>query len=537
MGENTLKWLLPLYINIPALRPGSIGAYALALVTVAVATGVRVALDPYLLGAQFVTFYPAVIITTLISGFGAGFFCALLSTAAADFFVLAPRFSFYVDDPAAVADLLVFGPLASYCVMIIARMRLAIEHEHLDAALLGWWQYDRRRCVASGDTRFKEIFDATTDEIPAKELKKLVHPYDAERFWADRQVSLDPATPSRLAHEYRVQRPDGAVRWVEVHWLARPEHEPVAPDIGIGVVQDITERKRGEEAQARLAAIVTSSADAIVGKTLDGIVTTWNEAAERLFGYSAGEMIGQSIRRLVPAERQAEEDMILTRVARSESIEHYETTRLTKDGRTFDASVTISPVRDAGGRIIGAAKIIRDITARKWAEEQVRLLMREVTHRAKNMVSLVLTIARQTTARQPEDFLRRFNERVQALAANQDLLVRNEWQGTDVEDLIRTQLAHFADLVGSRIVAHGPKLRLNAAAAQAIGLALRACHQRRKIRRAIDGWGPRRYLLGDRRRHSHHELGRARRAARVTAGAARLRRHGHRFDGEDSHRG
>src|SRR3974390_3139888 len=169
MGENILKWLLPLYIDVPALRPGSIGAYALALVTVAVATAVRVALDPYLLGAQFVTFYPAVIITTLISGFGAGFFCALLSTAAAAFFVLSPRFSFYIDDPAAVADLLVFGPLASYSVLLIARARLAIEREQaeralrasrdrlqfaLDAAQLGCWQYDPRRRVASGDARF-----------------------------------------------------------------------------------------------------------------------------------------------------------------------------------------------------------------------------------------------------------------------------------------------------------------------------------------------------------------------------------------------
>jgi len=98
--------------------------------------------------------------------------------------------------------------------------------------------------------------------------------------------------------------------------------------------------------------------------------------------------------------------------------------------------------------------------------------VREATHRAKNILSLVLTIARQTAARQPEDFVRRFTERVLALAANQDLLVRNAWKGTDVDDLIRTQLAHLADLVGSRIAMHGPKLRLNATAAQAIGLAL-----------------------------------------------------------------
>src|SRR4029077_2023472 len=118
----------------------------------------------------------------------------------------------------------------------------------------------------------------------------------------------------------------------------------------IGTVQDISARKSAEEVQARLAAIVKSSADAIVGKTLDGIVTNWNEGAERMFGYSADEMIGQSIRRIVPSERQAEEDMILSSMARSETIERYEMMLLAKDGRTFDASVTISPIRDAEGR-------------------------------------------------------------------------------------------------------------------------------------------------------------------------------------------
>jgi two-component sensor histidine kinase len=98
--------------------------------------------------------------------------------------------------------------------------------------------------------------------------------------------------------------------------------------------------------------------------------------------------------------------------------------------------------------------------------------MREISHRARNMLSLVQAIARQTLAREPADFIERFTERIQSLAANQDLLVQNEWQGVDVEDLVRAQLAHFADLVGSRITVHGPPVRLNAAAAQAIGLAL-----------------------------------------------------------------
>jgi PAS domain S-box-containing protein len=115
---------------------------------------------------------------------------------------------------------------------------------------------------------------------------------------------------------------------------------------------------------------------------------------------------------------------------------------------------------------------VRDITERKAREEQVYLLMREVNHRAKNMLSVVHSIAQQTASRDPEDFMERFSERIQALSANQDLLVRNEWGGVEITELIRAQLSHFADLIGFSIALHGPMLRLNPAAAQAIGLAL-----------------------------------------------------------------
>ena len=123
-------------------------------------------------------------------------------------------------------------------------------------------------------------------------------------------------------------------------------------------------------------------------------------------------------------------------------------------------------------RVVSFGGTVRDITERKDREEKEHLLMREINHRAKNMLSVVDSIAHQTAARSPEDFIERFSERVQALSANQDLLVRNEWRGVDVEDLVRAQLAHFADLIGFRIAVHGPKLRLNPASAQAIGLAL-----------------------------------------------------------------
>lgn len=123
-----------------------------------------------------------------------------------------------------------------------------------------------------------------------------------------------------------------------------------------------------------------------------------------------------------------------------------------------------------GRRLFMAAA--QDTTERKAHEEQIEMLMREARHRTKNILGIVQSVARQTVAHDPEQFLETFSERIQALAANQDLLVKSQWQGADVEDLVRAQLAHFTDLVGSRIAVHGPKLRVNAAAAQAIGLAV-----------------------------------------------------------------
>jgi PAS domain S-box-containing protein len=602
--------------------------------------------------------------------------------------------------------------------------RLRLSHE---GAGLGHWDLDFAGGTLVWSEQTRKLFGVEPAE-PASIalLLSRVHAEDRPRVEEQIARSLSPDSDHIYHVEYRIVTQNGAARWLEDQ--GRLETDPAGvPVRAFGVVRDITARKNAEEAQARLAAIVTSSADAVVGKTLDGTVTSWNEAAERMFGYPANEMIGQSVRRLIPADRQLEEDTILARLTRSECVECHETMLLAKDGRTFDASVTISPMRDAEGRIIGCSKIIRDITerkrteraladsearfratfenaavgiahldpkirwlrvnealcrilgypadelvtkslqdithpddlaadlahvedmrdgkldsyvmdkryvrkdgvivwarltvscvrnsdgsidyfvsvveditARKHAEEELRkseerfrssvlhsplplllfddreqilalsqswlegsnysseelgriedwtaraygersgevlehirqiistepqaqlaemmirtkdgrerlwsfvssalgaqsdgrrlfvcvaqdvterkahdqhvhLLMHEVNHRAKNMLSLVQAIARQTAAREPEDFVGRFSERIRALAANQDLLVRNEWQGVDVEDLVRSQLSHFADLVGSRIAVHGRKLHLNAAAAQAIGLAL-----------------------------------------------------------------
>src|SRR5262249_1129280 len=123
-------------------------------------------------------------------------------------------------------------------------------------------------------------------------------------------------------------------------------------------------------------------------------------------------------------------------------------------------------------RIVSMVGTTQDITERKEHEEKEHLLMREINHRAKNMLSVVDAIAHQTAIKNREDFIERFSDRIQALSAKQDLLVRNEWKGVEIEDLVHAQLAHFAGLIGSRIAVQGPKLRLKATSAQAIGLAL-----------------------------------------------------------------
>jgi PAS domain S-box-containing protein len=144
------------------------------------------------------------------------------------------------------------------------------------------------------------------------------------------------------------------------------------------VIRDVTERKRAEKATARLAAIVTSSTDAIISKTLDGTITTWNDGAERLFGYRANEIIGQPVTRLLFPDGVAEEAKILDRIRVGERVEQREAVRRHKSGRAIDVSLTISPIMDATGTILGISSIARDITERKQAEFALREANKEL---------------------------------------------------------------------------------------------------------------------------------------------------------------
>ena len=243
------------------------------------------------------------------------------------------------------------------------------------------------------------------------------------------------------------ERPDGT----RVPFLPYPTPLFDASGILIGAVNmlvDISDRKHADELNQRLAAIVESSDDAIVSKNLNGIITSWNKAAERLFGYIAEEVIGKSILILIPDDRHSEERMIIERIRRGERVEHYETLRRHKNGSLVPLSLTVSPVKDSHGRVIGASKIARDISERRQAEEQRNLLLGEMKHRTKNFATVVDAIARQTRPKDNSEaaaILDGFVARLRALLLTGELVVDSRDRRAQLKTLFDLTLQPFAD--------------------------------------------------------------------------------------------
>lgn len=234
-------------------------------------------------------------------------------------------------------------------------------------------------------------------------------------------------------------------------------------------------RRRGSRSvadAALLAAIVDSSDDAIVSKDLNGVVATWNAGAVRLFGYAADEVVGKSITIIIPSDRQNEETEILSRIRRGERVEHYETVRRRKDGTLVDISLSVSPIRDAEGVVVGASKIARDITERKAADERQRLLAAEVDHRAKNVLAVVQAMVRLTRADSIAAYKEAIEGRIAALARAHVLLSASRWEGADLKQLVTEELAPYRKDGTVRLGAEGPALAITPAAAQSMAIVL-----------------------------------------------------------------
>jgi PAS domain S-box-containing protein len=356
----------------------------------------------------------------------------------------------------------------------------------LDAAKLGIWRWDKGTGTEElqWDSRCRTLFGVAPDaRVTLETWVNAILPEDRDRARANVGRALDPADPQDdTICEFRVRHPDGTVLWLSSTGRVFFEPDPASPSgrrvlFKSGTIRDVTDLRSAEaslrSSEERFRGIFEHAPTGIAITDMEGRFLTCNPAYSAILGYSEEEL-----RELTVPDVQHPEDwdanleevrrLIEGRIPSFEIVNRL----LGKDGKCVWVHKYISLLRDAAGQPTHRIGLITDITERKLQEDQIRLLLDEVNHRSKNLLTLVQAVARQTLAANPQDFLDRFGRRIEALAAGQDLLVKNAWKGASLNELIRSQLAPFEDLIGTRIGLHGQDLFVSAHAAQTIGMAL-----------------------------------------------------------------
>jgi PAS domain S-box-containing protein len=352
-------------------------------------------------------------------------------------------------------------------------------------AEIGVWDIDLDTGTVRGTPQFFRIMglEPTDEPVSIETTRKLRHPNDRDRVIDGFQAAIQDGRDGYEA-EYRILRPsDGQARWIFGRGrVIRDRDGNVIRYAGVDI--DITERKRAEESALRLVSIVESSDDAILSMDLNGIIASWNDGATRLFGYAPEEIIGKPVNVLIPEDRHDEETRNIERIRRGQRVDHYETVRRRKDGGLVEISLTVSPIRDAAGRVVGASKIARDIAERRRAEEQERLLLREMNHRIKNLFALasgVVTLSAHS-AKTAAELAEMVRDRLGALARAHALtLPEITGTGTKIERsatlaaLVRTVLSPYVADPRENVrgmVISGPEVLVGAKAASNFALLL-----------------------------------------------------------------
>jgi PAS domain S-box-containing protein len=296
------------------------------------------------------------------------------------------------------------------------------------------------------------------------------HPELDFPYWA----SVRPALEEALLVPFYVDGEATGTIWVVAHDLRRRfDAEDLRVLTSLGAFASAAYQTHlSLNATQRLAAIVESSSDAILSKDLNSIITSWNRGAERIFGYSAEETIGRPVTILIPQERLGEEVAIIERLRRGERIDHFETVRIRKDGSPVDISLTISPIRNAQGRIVGASKVARDISERKQSEAKIELLAREAEHRTRNVLATVQATVNLTVSDTPDGLKQEIQGRIQALANVHKLFGESRWTGAELNRLVADELAPYRESGDGRARIDGPDLMLRPDMAQAIAVLL-----------------------------------------------------------------
>jgi PAS domain S-box-containing protein len=332
----------------------------------------------------------------------------------------------------------------------------------------------------------REVNNLAVDWCGYTREEVLGRPFWATPWWRgseDVKAKIRLATDQALAgvafrEELRYWLADGSQRLVD--FAIHPILDPSGAVMLLHPTgTDITDRKhfeaalRDSELRLRsLASIVESSDDAIVSKNLDGLITSWNRGAERVFGYAAEEAVGQPIMIVIPYDRQDEERLILTRIRRGERIDHFETVRQTKHGSLITVSLSVGPVRNAEGKIIGASKIARDITEQKRNQEQISILAREAEHRSKNLLANVQATVALSQSDTVDGLKEAIAGRVRALSNVHSLFVESRWIGAELSTIARQELAPYSESGERRVRLDGPQVLLRPNDAQVVAIIL-----------------------------------------------------------------
>jgi PAS domain S-box-containing protein len=293
---------------------------------------------------------------------------------------------------------------------------------------------DTQGTIIFVNEKFCDISKYSREELIGQNHRILNSGYHSRQFFVDMWHAIANGRTWRAEIKNRAK--DGSFYWVDTT-IVPFLNEKGKPYQYMAIRNDITERKVLEIAREQIAAIVESSDDAIISKTLDGIITSWNSGAEKIFGYSAQEAIGQPIAMLIPLGREEEEAQILAKITKGERVEPFDTVRRRKDGQLIDIYVTISPVRDKSGNISHASKIARDITSRKQSEAQLKaaydrevVLIKEIHHRVKNNLQIISGLlylqCRQVEDAQSRAIIQSCRDRILSMALLHEKLYRSQ---------------------------------------------------------------------------------------------------------------
>lgn len=326
--------------------------------------------------------------------------------------------------------------------------------------------WHRERGIVEWNRGAEQVYGFTREEALGKSshnLLRAIHP-----------VSLDEIA--------RTQEQTGAWSGEIIHFtkdgrrLAVDSRQQLIASNGETLVleanRDISERKKAEAFTARVAAVALASHDALFGTTLDGHIEAWNPGAERLFGFSAEEAMGQHISILSPPRWHGEQHALLSRVAAGESVGPLDTERMRKDGKLISVSLAVAPVKAADGTVIAISAAAHDVSDRKEWEARQRLMSRELAHRVKNSFAVLQAILRSTlkTSDSPAQFAAAFSGRLYSLAAAQDALTASDWRGAELGALVRLQLSYYVGSDTGQAEISGPPVNLAADQAAPFGL-------------------------------------------------------------------